>query len=677
MTNEDIASGLGSVTQFLPLVILAGLYYLLVYRRHSRPTGVSLTLRWRLLSTLVLFAAGAAASATSILVVLSGRQATGLEGAIDVFGEHLDTYAIALARSGLLWTVVGPLVMWGAPMLRAPGWLVLIVLLTILLEPASTGLSIAMLNISSGFQPDAAYLRSWQTWFGYLATFPSNILAFTKSGALIMVANWLHRLQPTDASLKQANWDDSVLLDGEAGGATRLLCGHAWLANAAFHSKVLGRYQDKWEAVAPELGLDIHLLASVCVSARRHNQRHGLLLTAVMLTGLMLAGVIGAMGVIAAVLAAGVLQFRHKCYQRRQARLFSRDAFDPAVANRFRAELFPGIAAALPSDEQNLVIYSGFMPFVGAGLDLGGWSFVTFVDKPKIEDRPETITSFTVSELYADIDAAVENLRLPGLRRQDFYFIRGTDLRDTKIVTDLAARPPQILVAEQVARLAATDSRLRHYKCSQIILWGGEVVISQFLRCTLLGSSLFVEMKRFLLPPLATQYHNVDTLAPDRASTWIGLLLVSLIVSPVSAVFGPAFALEMLMDRIGRSRVIQRGRTARRHKEIVRNKLHDYGASASLRASLAQNAFMHFFQKSDADFAGKVIERKLLDQLVQFLDARGIDSTEIKDRQRTILNNGILVQGGDVRAESLAVGQGAQAIKVESRKTDHSAAAGG
>jgi len=58
-----------------------------------------------------------------------------------------------------------------------------------------------------------------------------------------------------------------------------------------------------------------------------------------------------------------------------------------------------------------------------------------------------------------------------------------------------------------------------------------------------------------------------------------------------------------------------------------------------------------------------MLEQTILESIVSFLDIRHIDTSNLKERQTMILNSGILVQGGDVRAESLAVGTGARAIK--------------
>ncbi|MBV9811165.1 MAG: hypothetical protein JO326_00325, partial [Acetobacteraceae bacterium] len=93
------------------------------------------------------------------------------------------------------------------------------------------------------------------------------------------------------------------------------------------------------------------------------------------------------------------------------------------------------------------------------------------------------------------------------------------------------------------------------------------------------------------------------------------------------------------------------------------NPLYDYGASQTLRQALSQTNYLHYFQQTDTDFYSKMIERKLLDELVQFLDDHEIDTSDIKDRQTMILNSGVWVQGGNVSAEALAVGTGARADK--------------
>jgi len=105
------------------------------------------------------------------------------------------------------------------------------------------------------------------------------------------------------------------------------------------------------------------------------------------------------------------------------------------------------------------------------------------------------------------------------------------------------------------------------------------------------------------------------------------------------------------------------GEEGNRRKAIEKNPLFNYGAVTSLRQALSSGDYGHYFQKMDGDLYNKLFEHEVLDSLVEFLDAHGIDTSDLKERQNTILNNGVIVHGGDVKAESLAVGAGSHAVK--------------
>ena len=46
---------------------------------------------------------------------------------------------------------------------------------------------------------------------------------------------------------------------------------------------------------------------------------------------------------------------------------------------------------------------------------------------------------------------------------------------------------------------------------------------------------------------------------------------------------------------------------------------------------------------------------------MEFLDAHNIDISQFEEQRATILNNGLLVSGGEFKAESVAVGERARA----------------
>jgi hypothetical protein len=87
----------------------------------------------------------------------------------------------------------------------------------------------------------------------------------------------------------------------------------------------------------------------------------------------------------------------------------------------------------------------------------------------------------------------------------------------------------------------------------------------------------------------------------------------------------------------------------------------DFGATTSIRELAQSEGYRRYFQQLDRDMAGKIVERQILDSIVRFLDGRNVDTSELEDREAAILNNGVIVSGGTLNAESLAVGSKARA----------------
>ena len=305
------------------------------------------------------------------------------------------------------------------------------------------------------------------------------------------------------------------------------------------------------------------------------------------------------------------------------------------------------------------------MPFVGSGFDLDGWSFVTFVDKPASTGPKNQIRAFSDEEINQALDVAL-NESIPNIKCDEVFFVRGLDARnDGYILPDLAQPPRQQIAPDQVKGYSGLDSMVRGYKRIQITEWGGEIIITCFLRCALRGNSLFVEFRRFLLPPIAPQHRAIDKMGEDTFASAVATVLMSIFVGPIYAVLACFIVFAEIQTFLGNIFGAEERQIRHRRKEIQRDLAFDCGAESTLRSLFSQSTFMHYFQKVDFDARNKVIERKVLDEIERFLDDHGIDTKDIRDRQTTILNSGILVQGGDVNAESLAVGAGAQSTKIE------------
>lgn len=312
-------------------------------------------------------------------------------------------------------------------------------------------------------------------------------------------------------------------------------------------------------------------------------------------------------------------------------------------------------------EESNVVIYSGFSPFIGSGLDIGGWSFTLDIDKGKeimtVVQKPD---SFTVQELYSLISSDIEKLDLTGTIIQDKLFVNGQEIRaDQRFLPALFRRPVTTVDTSILEEFIGSQSDdIRHYKCIRIVGWQGDIILSIFLRFVKLRRNLFVEASYFFLPPLKQEYRKIDNISPNP--TWRQLLKMVLETFLKSVILYPGSAFLLGKDFLN---PLIRWNKRRANRRLIReNPLFDYGAITNIRELAASDSFTHYFQKLDREMYLKLVERQVLDSITNFLDAHNIDTSDLQARQDTILNNGVIVTGGSVEAQNLTVGERAKSI---------------
>jgi hypothetical protein len=343
------------------------------------------------------------------------------------------------------------------------------------------------------------------------------------------------------------------------------------------------------------------------------------------------------------------------------ARRFRRGTFD-AQRECARGPAPAGVLADVARAQAgNVTIYSGFSPFVGAGLDQGGWSFALNVSRgaerygAPVDPRP-----FELGELYDHLARAVEALRIPGLSVEDRLYVDGRALRQDGLFLDERGEHPIPVADESSVQhyIGGGAEAVRHYKTIRVVTWGGELVLSIFLRFSLVEHSLFAEASYFLLTPVDDALHQVDEL--HERPTWgerARLAARAILVAPVRAAAAPFHVLEAGIAPVPRYLKRRRIRT-----EVRRNAAFDHGARASLRELAQSRDYRQYFQRLDRELFVKVIEREVFDGIVGFLDAHGIDTSELKQRETTVLNNGVIVTGGSIQAQTMAVGERARAF---------------
>jgi hypothetical protein len=447
--------------------------------------------------------------------------------------------------------------------------------------------------------------------------------------------------------------------------ATRLLAAAAYQGTPDVRSWLLRWLTDPNRAVPPEVGVDLSLVARVAQFSEKRERAYNYLFLGLGAVAVALLAADLIAGVAFVIAAAGAVWFKKDGEQRDVLiECFGRQGYSPKdIEQRFTAPLDAAREGALPSVDANATVYSGFSPFVGAGLDFGGWSFAIATDKPKRDFGTLPPAPFRLPDLYRSVGEAVARLDLPGLEQRDHFFIQGSDVRgDEAWLSDRYGRPDQVLPPMLAERHAyGSDSRVRYYRWIRVSDWAGDIVVSYFVRCSLRGPMLFVEVKRFLLTPLKASLRDIDKLAPLQTGESLARLLL---VAPIAGALKLLTAPFAVLGYWNEAWEELSGKAEReRHKLIDANPLWDYGASTSVREAYASGEYVRYFQRADSDYYEKALEKEILDALIDFLDARGIDTSDLRERQSTILNNGVIVQGGNIAAGSLAVGGGARAVQ--------------
>jgi hypothetical protein len=311
--------------------------------------------------------------------------------------------------------------------------------------------------------------------------------------------------------------------------------------------------------------------------------------------------------------------------------------------------------AGAPARDDNITISGGFTPFVGSGGLLDGWSFTINLAKPENNAHPTQPVS--VAELYAETEKDLRSLHIDGLELKDELFVDGRDVREAGLF-DLA-RPARPQTRWPSVELASSNPRIRHYRVVRIPIWGGQVVLSAFLKYTKVADTLAVETRIHVLPPLAEKYAAYESLPlTASAGTVLADFGSSVLVAPVVLIeilFGAAaFVAGGFIDML-------RGPESRSLKQIKNDRRYNFGWPASLREKWASGSYERYFQMVDNDFQTKMIKETLLNSLTESLEARNICTKTLNEASTKIFNHGVMMTGGSLNAESMAVGKGASA----------------
>lgn len=293
----------------------------------------------------------------------------------------------------------------------------------------------------------------------------------------------------------------------------------------------------------------------------------------------------------------------------------------------------------------NTVIYSDYRPFVGSGDVVSTWGFAQRLVRagdplglaqPEAE-REFPVPPFTGQEIVAHVRGQLDSLRfgdspervLPGLTVEDRIFLAGTETSHLSPWT-----PPEMI--PQVIRNPVAPAR--HYLACQVVSWRGELVATVYVHMAVQGKSLYMELTSTALVPCKRGYRAVDTVDSHGALAYLRAIRRGVLDGPRTVGAAAASLFRAGVDALALS-------TRTTVAQAVLPRGFDYGARVGVRElGMAADTRDHL-QTQEILKHIRVIERRVVAAVLDFLEVKNVDITEYRQRAAGILNFGAINTG--------------------------------
>jgi hypothetical protein len=465
--------------------------------------------------------------------------------------------------------------------------------------------------------------------------------------------------EPEESYLKYLHLpEERSALNAGFNRATAIMLAAANLNTKLLHTQIQERKRHPLRAAAEEHGLDMALIEAEVSAGRKRQATRDWVCLALFLVGILVASsqleqvsedsagyeAFKTLGIFFIGMVGMVFQHRLRA-KARVREIFRRCESDDSL---YRAEY------------KNVVISGGYSPFVGAGAEVSAWSFTINLAKP--DHAAREVRPLAIADLYRETEEALAKLPISGLELKDELFVDGRDVRRVPCLFDAALRErpkTEITTAELGALAQSNHPKIRHYRVIRAQLWGGQVVLSTYLKYRKLGDTLFVETRMRVLSPLDEKFAAHESL-PVHVSAKGSLKDLGYSLIAATVIWLPPL-LTLSHFVMGGFMELLANPHARNRKAIDTDRRYNFGWPISLRELWSGGSYERYFQMVDNDFHTKMIKETLLDSLIDSLEKRNICTTTLSEATTKIFNEGVILTGGAINAKTMAVGKGAAA----------------
>jgi hypothetical protein len=322
----------------------------------------------------------------------------------------------------------------------------------------------------------------------------------------------------------------------------------------------------------------------------------------------------------------------------------------------------PAIEQSLADlNNTNVVLFRGeSSPFVGSGVNIDNWHLTIDISKraaptharaaagsPTYAARPVVPDEITGGDLQTYLLNSMPSRISPAPAAGNRLYVRGgsnaisvplfrVGPTGPDRIDALNFRRPVTRVSDEVVQhyLHAQNEGARTYTYFTHSAWGGQVVVTLFVRAFVSNQTLFIEGLVYALRPLSQQFYAVRGLPTDRraeASTIFKSALSQAIPQLLQA------PLRLFQGYLGgRSDATA---SAAIELEIENRRDIDFGALSSLRERVANYNLADQFAAMDERMYYQIFNRRAMETIGAYLEAKHVDLVEFNSQAGSIIGN--------------------------------------
>ncbi len=498
--------------------------------------------------------------------------------------------------------------------------------------------------------------------------------------------------------------------------ATRIICAKLYQGGLSSANSILNDIIKRpLVGKSPEYGIDIDLIEVEARKAVKYHLQYHILSAIFMFMGIISLSLYDkTLSWLATFSAIALITWKMLYLNRAEAvKKFSKLSYKSKIFSKYHSLDYESNR----QDDQNVVIFGGYYPFLGAGTRTGYWDFVIDTSKPSKTLTLESLEPIEISikELYEDASKKLSSIGLPNVYDRWILFADGNELEkkflrprkpdDPIDFTDLDSAvffSPEHknyleqVVGEPIENLGPQElfsdghgdlsNEYRAYYTIRYFDKARGTLFSTFLRFSRVGKKIFAECSFYFLPPIDENRYDIDKIPLfdelfiyRRGLMTVAVVLALIILSQMDSmiyfltilIFSLSIFLPIISFINGPYAKYGIKKWLKQNAQFVWHVLQlfyergtpiNYGNLATFREIAASPTHKNYYNSQDTLLIKNSIEKTIVDSIAELLDSKNIDSCFLREGLQSVVNQGVIMYGGNLEAEQVAVGKGAKTL---------------